>query len=575
MRTTAVIICGLVFFCLCGFMLENSSRFSSSEKIIRSKSVPTALLKYGTLGKVFAQLGLIKIVENDGSVFAPTESQQVDTGTSVFEKKRQVGEYLFEANSTGMEDFPSSVVINEKKFIGNWPLISIVVDDESLYGPEKGIVTNYNERGQQWERLGYVSYYENKKLLFATGAGVRLHGGESRRPPSSAKEEIKQGFMFPETARKKRLSLRLYFRDDYGANEIPKGLLFGGAAKSVKTLVVHFERVGKWPLQTCMTYDIVNQLGAVAPEAKPVLFYLNGKYRGTYFICEHISKKQWARRLGNKDFAFIRYKGSSDEDSKKVYNKMVRWAVDGRKRMTLEDARKYIDVENLSCFIFSHVFCGSEDSFQGAAILDRQREDARWFWINWDMDVTSWRGKADSRDTWELGLPRKYCNGLQGILFSRLITESSEYREYFIRLVAEMLNHRVNRKYLSERIKYYDQMAKDIGKKKQDFLCNRGFFDGRADYIVERMAGFPFFGGRESYTCQLEGSEQGEYVIDGYPESAGYRGRYFKGMPIVIKVEKAPKNKRFDHWLVNGSKVITADLSWPIQSDTVIQAVFE
>jgi len=573
MRTKIAIICVPVFFVAVGYCLENSRSLAPLKKSLRSKAVPTGLLRYGTLGKVFARLGITKAVTNDHSLFKPTKIAADDMGDSVFQKKQQVGKYLFEANTGGIANLPSSKVIDSEKFIGDWPIISIVTDDDNLYSPEKGIVTNYVGRGQKWERLAYVSYYEDKKLLFATSAGLRLHGGSSRLPPT--KEERQNRLMLTENARKKDPSFRLYFRDDYGINNIPEGLIFGSDAKRIKTLVVHYEKAKGWPFRHCLSYDIVNRLGGVAGKAKPAILYLNGEYRGAYFVSEHVSKRQWACRLGHENFAFHRYKGKSEKDSEKVYKEMVSWATNKRKKMTLKEAQKYIDVENLSCYLFASAFCGNTDGFQGAAILETEKPDGKWFWINWDMDGSSWHRKADTRKVWEMALPRKYSSGLQPILFERLLTESPEYRTFFARLVTDLLNHRINYEYLDSRLEYYDRLGKAIGVEEDGFLRGTHFFKHREDYVRSQMARFPFFGVNEYYEFQLKGPDETEYIIDGYREHTGYKGKYFKGMPVTVKIEKTPKHKQFSHWLVNGKKIDKKDLAFQMLSDTSIQAVFK
>lgn len=573
MRTKIAIICTLVFFVAAGYWLENSRSFAPLKESLQSKAVPTGLLKYGTLGKVFARLGITKAITNDYSLFKPTDISAIDTDDSVFQKKQQIGEYLFEINPGGIADLPSSKVIDPEKFIGDWPTISIVTDDDNLYSPEKGIVTNYTGRGQEWERLAYVSYYENKKLLFATSAGLRLHGGSSRLPRTT--EERQNRLILPENARKRYPSFRLYFRDDYGINNIPEGLIFGPNAKEIKTLVVHYEKAKAWPFRHCLSYDIVNRLGGVAVKAKPAILYLNGKYHGAYFISEHVSKRQWACRLGHEDFAFYRYKGKSDEESEKIYKNMVRWAMDKRRRMTLKEAQKYIDVENLSCFLFALAFCGNTDGFQGAAILETEKPGGKWFWINWDMDGSSWHRKADTREVWEMALPRKNRSGLHPYIFYRLLTESPEYRTFFAKLVTDLLNHRITYEYLDSRLEYYDRLGKTIGVEEDRLLKGTHFFKYRADYVRSQMAQFPFFGVNENYEFQLKGPDKTEYIIDGYHEHAGYKGKYFKNMPITIKVEKSPKHKQFSHWLVNGKKIDKQNLAFQILSDTTIEAVFK
>ncbi len=570
MRARIGIICGLIFFVSVGFWLDNSGLFAPLKMSMRSKAVPTGLLRYSTLGKVLAMIGVTRAIANDQSMFKPTENTAND---GIFQKKQQVGEYLFEINPGGMADFPSSQIIDREKFIGDWPIISIVTDDDNLYSPEKGIVVNYNGRGQKWERLAYVSYYENKKLLFATSAGLRLHGGTSRLPKTKAEKQNR--LMLPENAREKSSSFRLYFRDDYGINNIPAGLVFGPDAKAIKTLVVHYEKMKSWPFRHCLSYDIVNQIGGVAPKAKPAILYLNGKYCGAYFICEHVSKRQWTCRFEHEDFAFHRYKGKSDEESEKIYRNMAGWAMDTRKRMTLEEAQKHIDVKNLSCFLFALAFCGNSDGFQGAAILETKKTDAKWFWVNWDMDGSWWYRKADNREVWEMALPAKNRSGLHPYIFSRLLTESPEYRSFFAKLVTDILNHKLNHEYLDSRLEYYDRLAKAIGIKEEKLLRGGHFFEHRADYVRSQMAEFPFFGVSDNYEFQLKGPDNAEYTIDGYHEHAGYKGAYFKGMPVTVKVEKPPKHKQFSHWQVNGKKIDDHDLAFRIFSGTTVRSVFK
>ena len=571
MRSAAIIICCLIIFAAFGLWMENSPLFDTERQVVHSKSVPTAILSYGSMGKLLTRLGLIKAVENDYAVFKPSENGSAQKNTNGFQKKRQVGKYLYHANSGGMKNMPSSLVISDENFVPGWPLISIVVDDDSLYSPETGIVTNYNGRGQQWERLAYVSYYEDGKLLFATSAGLRLHGGRSRRP--ATKEELANRLILPENARKKNSSFRLYFRDDYGMNHIQPGVIFADQTTPIKTLVVRYEKSRAWPFRICMSHDIVNRIGGIAPPAKPAILYLNGQLRGPYFVCEHISKRQWARHFEHEDFAFYRYKGKSDAESEKVYQKMLRWGMDTRKRLTLEDAKKVIDVENLSCFMLSLAFCGTDDGFQGAAMLDTSRDDAKWFWLNWDMDATGWHGKLE-RESWEKTLPTKYRSGIQAILFKRLLTECPQYRAYFARLVTDRLNHRIDVDFLNQRVEYYDRLAIDYGLDKA-LLGERHFFDRRGDYVRDQMAEFPFFGVPENFACQVKGPSGTKYIIDGYPKEKPYRGRYFKTMPITVEIAESPPDRRFAHWLINGRKVTDPRLVYAIQSDTVIEAVFE
>ena len=60
----------------------------------------------------------------------------------------------------------------------------------------------------------------------------------------------------------------------------------------------------------------------------------------------------------------------------------------------MENAAKRVDVDNLSKWYLSQLFCGSAHIYQGLAFLDISKPDGKWKWINWDMDHSfRWGGE--------------------------------------------------------------------------------------------------------------------------------------------------------------------------------------
>src|SRR5688572_22052300 len=162
---------------------------------------------------------------------------------------------------------PSSRALPPGEIARGLPVLSLTLDEADLRDPETGLLTNVMEHGSEWERKGSVSYFDEGKLLFASGVGVRIHGGGSRRVSP------RQGF-------------RLYFRRKYGRRELPPGLLFGPAAQPIRRLIVHNDvrrdQNGPWSFVNPLAYDFARAIGAIAPETKPVRFYLNGEYYGPF-----------------------------------------------------------------------------------------------------------------------------------------------------------------------------------------------------------------------------------------------------------------------------------------------------
>jgi len=544
MRGIIIIAGSLTVFLVGGFALEQSGRFSSVKQALRRPSVPTAMLNYGPMGKILKDRGLIKAVPNGDAQFPASVEGEVDRNANIFQKKRQVGPYRFQANPGGMASMPSSMVISEEDFRTGWPLLSVVIDNEELYG-EKGLLHPKNrwERGKQWERLAYVSYYEEGELLFTTGVGMRLHGHQG-------------------AGKKRKTCFRLYFRDDYGADRFRPGVLFGPETEPVKKLVV---RKDLPRFNTPLTFDIAQQVKAIVPGYKPVLFYLNGRYMGLYTLTEHLSIRQWRTRFGHDNFMFYRPKGKSDEPSRKSRHNLIQWFLKNQKEMTLQKAGTIIDVENWTRNLFTYDFCLTGDWDQGALVRDMSGAGAKWHWVNWDMDQSFINPE-------ENGFQKKLLKGtgVRTLFLGVLWNNDQEFRRYYRRKIMDILNHEITQEFLQARIDYY----KEISRHLYHVESNHAVLDEKMEYFRKR----PRFLRRQycreadTFLCTVNGPAGIEYEIDGYREKASYQGWYFKGMPIHIKIISKEK-ERFSHWRINGHRYTMRQLVYPITSKTIIEPI--
>ena len=88
------------------------------------------------------------------------------------------------------------------------PTISIVTEERNLYDKREGLLRHRLERGREWERPAFVSYFEAGNLRYEAPVGLRLHGGKSRKASVP--------------------SFQLVFRRSYaGAPRSPEGVFFG------------------------------------------------------------------------------------------------------------------------------------------------------------------------------------------------------------------------------------------------------------------------------------------------------------------------------------------------------------
>ena len=481
--------------------------------------------------------------------------------SSIFQRKREESNFSFIANPGGAGAFPSSQIIDRTDIQDGLPLISIVVNKKDLYDKNYGIVVNAGKRGRKWERLSYISYYEDARLRFAAAAGLRIHGGISRW--------------------KSKKSYRLYFRNVISRNKFP-GVIFSKQRPiPIKRMVVHLDRYQDMPFTTPMAFDIAKRIGSVVPMIKPVKFYLNGRYQGLYWISEHLSKKQWASHIGHENFSFFRFKAKSDLKSRRKYFQFIK-RVDGLKsNPSLDKVKQFVDLDNLTRYIITMIFSGDDDwRSQGVAVLDNQLANAKWYWIVWDMDhsFTDHMPGKDKRNHWEkpglsLVLRDKLSRfDMRQHLFQFLLLENQDYRDYFVKLTMDVLNHLLTNSYLEGRSQYYEKLAVDLktehpfNPKMKEFLLNRAVFI-RKDLQKQLDLG-------DIFTCRLIGPEGITFQVDGYPEKNRYQGWYYKNSSINIKVD-SPHDQLFSHWLVNGRRINGMILKYIVKQDTDIKAIFK
>ena len=110
-------------------------------------------------------------------------------------------------------------VFSESYFVSvraTLPLLSLIIDPDDLWDPERGIYINYEGRGDVWERPVDITYVDkDRRSGFHVLAGIRIHGGGSR--------SFEKG-------------LRLYFRQEYGFSQLEYPL-FADSDRPIQTCV--------------------------------------------------------------------------------------------------------------------------------------------------------------------------------------------------------------------------------------------------------------------------------------------------------------------------------------------------
>jgi formylglycine-generating enzyme required for sulfatase activity len=450
------------------------------------------------------------------------------------------------------EALPSSRAVPPNEVAAGIPVLSLTLSDADLNDPVKGLLPNKREHGEEWEREGSVSYFEGGKLIFASGVGVRIHGGGSRITSP-------------------RPGFRLYFRRKYGPREVPPGVFFSPAAQPVRRLVIHDDvrRDGKidWHFANPLGYDIARAIGAIAPETKPVRFFVNGEYYGPFVVTERFDERFFAAHWGYDDILL-----SQDE-----MNKLWEW-VKTTRPLKMATVSPDVNIENLTRWFVAVAFTATRDAYQGPGqFLDRTKTTGEWFWVNWDMD----QGFRDwNLDSYQYLLER-VAEGRRGrnpaeprsVILSQLIAEDPEYRDYLKRVVQKALNHQLTQAFLMERYEHYLTTAMELQVKRLDYLPRlRRFLERRRDFF--RLTSEQWLNTAPSQRVAIVAPAHVDVVIEGEPVKNGYEGLYFPDIELTADV--APEQRQgFTGWSVNGRSIPgAAPLKFKAESATQIEAVF-
>lgn len=559
-RVISVAVCAV----LAVFFIASTPQFKALKDALQVKTVPINMMA-GSFGESLRDQGFLEFTHNDYKRFKEYESSEEVIEHVIFQKKRQVGNYLYKIGNGQKHTFQSTAIAQSLTQKPDWPIISIFIDEKDLNDPDIGILPNRHIKGRKWEKIVEMSYLDQGEVLFETRAGLRVHGGMRL-----ATKKYKNAF-------------RLYFRSKYGLEKAPDKVILPDLDIPLRTVVIQTTTYPPGqPMTQPFAYDIAEQIGFTVPEKKLVELYINGKSHGMHFAIEHISKRQWGQRIGHDDYILFKHRGKNSEEDGQKYLDFVS-LVHGDGPFTPEHFSKFIDLDNFSKMLISWLYLNMDDFCQGAGTFDKQDPDAKISWIAWDLDHSfkfRYSVDGDKKDfdgeTYDnrgfeilLESSRHTCN--RTILFKKLIEHSPEFQMEFLQLLVFSLNHRINKEYLFERLGYYIEMLNKFDASHTEHVNQlREFLEHRTDIVLNDVV--DVFGFNGPYTCTIAPSTL-PIIVDGEPYmDKQFQGQYFTETPILLDLPTDSKDA-FQYWLINGEKVKQLPLQIVPVTDVTISLI--
>jgi hypothetical protein len=287
------------------------------------------------------------------------------------------------------------------------PSISLVMPPEDLFGAERGIYINSEQRGRQWERATSLEILQPDGSSFQADTGIRIHGYSWRYHSITPKH-----------------SFRLEFRDEYGPPKLEYPLFPDAPVSRFDSIVLRAQGGRAWAgnqlphqaqyIRDAFARDTARDMGKIDGHAAFFHLYLNGLYWGLYHAVERPDAQMAEEYFGgaSEDYDALNRRTSTNEaiDGDLVrYNEMIALANRGlATREAYEEIQRYVDVDNMIDFFLIHQYTTNQDgpetfeSNNQRAIGSRVGDPKFRFFV-WDMEYSMWN--ATDRFNFDVNVP--------------------------------------------------------------------------------------------------------------------------------------------------------------------------
>jgi hypothetical protein len=296
-------------------------------------------------------------------------------------------------------------------------------------------------------------------LEYETPAGLRLHGGRSR------KGSIK--------------SYQLVFRRSYaGFPRSKPGVFFDGTSEPYLRLVlINTSKVQRF--LNPLALEIAERAGCLTSKSQPVRLFLNGAPAPCgYFLLEHQSREFLLTRFGHDKFEWVRLKGEHRDSP--AFADLEKWVKQSPAPLTMAAAAQRFDLSDLCAWVLAISLCGTTDSDQGGYFRDQSDPQAKWRSVAWDMDGSFNHGDP----VHDITVRFDRVKGFRARLFNRLSAEDPAFRAHFHGFARRFLEQDFNAEQRGALIEKYRRMARsDIFPKTENNLyC----LDNTERFLTER-----------------------------------------------------------------------------------------
>lgn len=320
------------------------------------------------------------------------------------------GDYEVDARVVNQwaDDDPLNTDFGIRESLQSIPTISLTLDHDELWNEDSGIYPNATSRGEFWERLGSVEYFDpNTNEEFQANVGLVMHGNASRFNARLLKHSFRLKFSsrFDGPG---RLNFPLFDNTDF--DDINQVILRASFTDSfpTRTSTNRYSPLESTYLRDVWMRDTQLATGSLAASSAFAHLYINGLYWGMYSPAERSADDQfWASHRGGepedwdvmKDFdelgsgersvwddLFTLLRTTTAANADQIY-----FQIQGKGANGVDDPMlpNYLNMDTFVDYMALHIYGGVEDwpSHNWHAGRNRVNPGKGFEFATWDQEI--------------------------------------------------------------------------------------------------------------------------------------------------------------------------------------------
>ena len=323
------------------------------------------------------------------------------------------------------------------------PAVSLCADSLDLFDYNRGIFVpgawqsssmplwtgNYFGKGREWERLCNVEFYEHDNRGINQLAGLRTHGGASRRYQQKG--------------------MKLYAREEYGKKRFKHTFFSDTPIDNIKHFNLKPFRGSNW-LQTglndALSHRVARLLDIDVLGTRAVTVFLNGEYWGIYYLEEATDGRYLEDHYDvNPDSCnIIKNWTTLDNGDDTEWCDLYDWmeTADLSQPEDYDYLRSKIDMHNFLDYLIFELYSANVD-WPANNVRCWQIDDRKWRWMFFDGDgcfFRDWDVFANIIDTSDHVNP---SNATSTLFFRRLL-KNDDFVDGLRSRFEDLMTHRLN-----------------------------------------------------------------------------------------------------------------------------------